>query len=151
MHGTVRLCIDFYTPVNEVPLEDSFVKTLLKYLIFICIVLSMLFLILTFAIFGLLQGLQTIPGKILMCFSFLCSLCSSLLFDLRFQRIKFVHGFEVLPNIYHSLLFWHVAFLWNWMYFFNISPFTYLVTIIVRSLGVFIIIFYVCRRTFSIC
>lgn len=46
MHGTVRLCLDFYTPVNEIPLEDSFVKTLLKYLnlIFICIVLSMLFL-----------------------------------------------------------------------------------------------------------
>lgn len=43
MHGTVRLCLDFYTPVNEIPLEDSFVKTLLKYLnlIFICIVLSM--------------------------------------------------------------------------------------------------------------
>lgn len=81
MHGTVRLCLDFYTPVNEVPLKDSFVKTLLKYLnlIFICIVLSMLFLNLTFAIFGLLQGLQTIPGKIFMCFSFLCSLCSSLL------------------------------------------------------------------------
>lgn len=99
MHGTVRLCLDFYTPVNEIPLEDSFVKTLLKYLnlIFICIVLSMLFLNLTFAIFGLLQGLQTIPGKIFMCFSILCSLCSSLLFDLRFQRIKFVHGFEVLP------------------------------------------------------
>lgn len=28
MHGTVRLCLDFYTPVNEIPLEDSFVKTL---------------------------------------------------------------------------------------------------------------------------
>lgn len=149
MHGTVRLSLDFYTPVNEVLLEDSFVKTPLKYLIFICIVLSMPFLILTFAILGLLQGLQTIP--FFMCFSFLCSLCSSLLFDLRFQRIKFVHGFDVLPNIYHSLLFWHVGFLWNWMYFFNISLFTYLVTIIVRSLGVFKIIFYVCRRTFSIC
>lgn len=57
MHGTVRLSLDFYTPVNEVLLEDSFVKTPLKYLIFICIVLSMPFLILTFAILGLLQGL----------------------------------------------------------------------------------------------
>ena len=41
MHGTVRLSLDFYTPVNEVLLEDSFVKTPLKYLIFICIVLSL--------------------------------------------------------------------------------------------------------------
>lgn len=36
MHRTVRLSLDFYTPVNEVLLEDSIVKTPLKYLIFIC-------------------------------------------------------------------------------------------------------------------
>lgn len=56
MYGIVRFCLDFYILVNEILLEDFFVKIFLKYLnlIFICIVLFMLFLNLIFVIFGLL-------------------------------------------------------------------------------------------------
>lgn len=123
MHGTVRLCLDFYTPVNEIPLEDSFVKTL-KIFKFNIYLYSFIHVVLEFNICHIRLITRTSNHSRQNFDVFLFSLFFVQLSFVRSQISEdkvcaWIRGFTHYCwfSIYHSLLFWHVAFLWNWMDF----------------------------------
>ncbi|XP_048759211.2 G-protein coupled receptor Mth-like [Ostrea edulis] len=66
-NSTVRICSDSFKDVSE---SSALTETILNVTTFICTIISLVCLFLTFLIYCILPVLRTLPGKNIMCFSF---------------------------------------------------------------------------------